>query len=61
MILWMEALNGKSPPNLVAICGDMMSAVVKGQDSTCLRLDPPLLFVTKVHGMSCSETRNLRK
>ena len=49
------------PANLVATCGDMMSAVVKGQDSTCLRLDPPLLFVTKVHGMSCSETRNLRK
>ena len=37
--------------------GDMMFAVVEEQDS---RLDPPLLFISKVYGMPCSHTQNFR-
>ena len=33
--------------------GDMMFVVVEGQDSLCPRLDPPLLFISKAHGMPC--------
>ena len=33
--------------------GDLMFVVVEGQDSTCPRLDPPLLFISKAHGMPC--------
>ena len=40
--------------------GDTMFLVVEGQDSTCPRLNPPLLFISKAHGMSCSHTRNCR-
>ena len=38
----------------------MMSVVVEGQDSICPRLDPPLLFISKAHGMSCSHKQNFR-
>ena len=43
-------------------CGseDMMFAVVEEQDSTCPRLDPPLLFISKAHGMPCSHIQNFR-
>ena len=34
--------------------GDMMFAVVEGQDSACPHLDPPLLFISNAHGMPCS-------
>ena len=37
--------------------GDMMFAVVEGQDSACPRLDPPLLFISNAHGMPCSHTK----
>ena len=37
-----------------------MFVVVEGQDSTCPRLDPSLLFISKAHGMPCSHTRNFR-
>ena len=40
--------------------GDMVFVVAEGQDSTCACLDPPLLFIYKVHGMPCSHTRNVR-
>ena len=33
--------------------GDMMFVLVEGQDSTCPWLDPPLLFISKAHGMTC--------
>ena len=33
--------------------GDLMFVVVEGQDSTCSRLDPPLRFISKAHGMPC--------
>ena len=31
--------------------GDMFF-VVKGQDSTCPRLDPPLLFISRAHAIT---------
>ena len=38
-------------------CGsEVMSLVVAGQDSTCPRLNPELLFISKAHGMPCSHT-----
>ena len=48
--------HGKSPPAKFGghrHCGseDMMFVVAEGQDSTCLYLDPPLLFVSK--DMTC--------
>ena len=36
--------------------GDMF-VVVEGQNSTCPRLDPPLLFISIAHGMLCSLTK----
>ena len=33
------------------VCVYLMLLVVKGQDSTCPRLIPLLLFISKVHGM----------
>ena len=43
-------------------CGNgyMMFLEVEGQDSTCPRLDPPLLFISKEHDMPCSPTQNFR-
>ena len=32
-------------------CGDIMFSLVEGQDSTCSRLIPPLLFISKVDGV----------
>ena len=31
--------------------GDLMFLVVEEQDSTCLRFNPPLLFISKGHGL----------
>ena len=39
---------------------DVMFLVVEGQNSTCPRIDPPLLFISKTHDMPCSDTRNFR-
>ena len=39
--------------------GDMF-VVVEGKHFTCPRLDPPLLFISKAHGMLCSHTPNFR-
>ena len=33
--------------------GDMMFLVVEREDSTCVRLHPPLLFISKANGMPC--------
>ena len=40
--------------------GDMMLLMVEGHDSTCPQLNLPLLYIAKVHGMSCSHTRNFK-
>ena len=40
--------------------GDIIFVVVEEQDSTCPRLDPPLLFISKAHGMPCSYMQNVR-
>ena len=40
--------------------GDVTFAVVEGQDFIYPRLDPPLLFISKSHGMPCSHTRDFR-
>ena len=40
--------------------GDMMFVVVEEQDSTCPRLDPPLLFISKAHGIPCPHIQNFR-
>ena len=40
--------------------GGMMFVAVEQQDPTCPGLDPPLPFISKVHGMPCSHTRNFR-
>ena len=37
-------------------CGDMISLVLEGQDSTSACLNPPLLFISKAHPMACSHT-----
>ena len=42
------------------VSGDMMFVVVEGQDSTCPRLDPPLLFISKAYGMPCSHILDFR-
>ena len=43
-------------------CGSRDTFIVfKGQDSTCTRLNPPLLFISKAYGMSCFHTRNFRR
>ena len=43
-------------------CGseDMMFVVVEEQDSTCPRLDPSLMFISKEHGIPCSHRQNCR-
>ena len=41
--------------------GEYTFVVVEGQDFTCPRLDPPLLFISKTHGMPCSHIRNFRR
>ena len=33
--------------------GDIMFVMVERRDSTCRRLDPPLLFISKAHCMPC--------
>ena len=33
--------------------GDIMFVMVERRDSTCPRLDPPLLFTSKAHCMPC--------
>ena len=43
------------------VCGDVMLVLVEGQYSTYFRLNPSLLFVSKAHGMPCSQTRNSRR
>ena len=63
VILWMRTSHGKSPPfGGDRSCGsvDKMLLVVEGQDSTCPRFNPPLLIISKAHGMSCSHSRNFR-
>ena len=40
--------------------GDIMFVVAKGQDSTCPRLDRPILFISKVHGVPCSHIQNFK-
>ena len=41
--------------------GDMMFVVVEGQESTCPRLDSPLLLISNnAHGIPCSHTRIFR-
>ena len=40
--------------------GDMLFPVVEEQDSTFPRLNPPSLFLSKVHGMPCSHAQNFR-
>ena len=37
---------------------DMMFVAVEGHNSTRPRLDLPLLFISKVHGMPCSRKQN---
>ena len=37
-------------------CGDMISLVLEGQDSTSACLNLPLLFISKAHRMACSHT-----
>ena len=51
----------KSPP--ARFCGhrhcgneDIMFVVVEEKIPHCSRLNPPLLFIVKVHGMLCSQT-----
>ena len=41
--------------------GEYIFVAVEGQDFTCPRLDPPLLFISKTHGMPCSHIRNFRR
>ena len=40
-------------------CGsrDTMFAVAQGNNCTCPRRDPPLLFISEAHGMPCSNIR----
>ena len=40
--------------------GDMIFLVVERQDSTCPCLNPPLLFISKAHGVSYSHPQSLR-
>ena len=40
--------------------GDMMFLVVEGQDSTCPRLNPSLLFISKANDMTCSHIQSFR-
>ena len=37
-----------------------MFLVAEGQDSTCFRFNPPLLFISKARAVPCSHTRNFR-
>ena len=39
--------------------GEMMFLVVEGQDSTCPRMDPPLLFISKAHGACHGHTHKI--
>ena len=40
--------------------GDMTFLAVEVQNSPCSSLNLPILFVSKLHGISCSHTRNIR-
>ena len=40
--------------------GDIMFLVVERHDSTCSRLNPPLLFISKAHGISSSQIQHFR-
>ena len=39
---------------------DMIFFIVEGQNSTCPRLNLLLLFISKAHGMPCSQIQNFR-
>ena len=54
---WWRRYNGFS---MSRHCGsaDIKFLVVEEQDSTCSRLNLPLLFISKAHGMLWSHTRN---
>ena len=41
--------------------GDMIFVEVEKQDSIRPRLNPPLLLISKAHGMPCSHTQNFKK
>ena len=51
-------------PSLVArgimVRETQLFLVVEGQDSTCSRLNPSLMFISKAHDMSCSHIRKFK-
>ena len=60
MTLWFGAPHLPSKFGSHRDCSGNMSFLVEGEDSTCPRLDPPLLYISKAHGMPCSRTGNFR-
>ena len=56
MTLWLGAPQGKSRlakfgGHIRCGSGDMMRLVAEEEDSRCCRFNPPLLFISKGHGL----------
>ena len=58
LTLWFGAPHLPSRFGSHRDCGSgNMLFLVEGEDSTCPRLDPRLLHISKAHGMACSRTQ----